>query len=356
MGIVSNRTIAGIHIILPGRINCCHKGKFSESIYDGGNTPWHAAIHSTLYHSFWISSQPANASPWGDCPEAYTSRCWNRRSKSVFSVGINSLDHPVLELGKDECAENGKLAGGNQAMKAYMATFKFGIKQIQRDYMLILMLVAPFLCGLAFKFLIPILDEYIANKFEINKLIFPYYQIFDIMLVYVTPLLVCIISSFLILEERDDEVAPYIFVTPIGYSGYILARLIIPTIFAGGLSFLVLMLFKLTKIPILLGLTLAMVSSLYALSTTLIVVANSNNKVEGLALTKITGFTFLGILAPYFIEGNIQYIFAGFPSFWLGKITLVYPSKEFITATILGMICSAIWIAMFYRVFKKRSR
>lgn len=239
-------------------------------------------------------------------------------------------------------------------MKAYISTFKFGFKQITRDYMLILMLFAPFLTGIVFRFLIPALDEFIANKFEIERVILPYYQLLDNLLVFLTPSLVNIISSFLILEERDDEVAPYIFVTPIGYSGYILARLIIPSIFAFLLSFVVLMLFRLTQITMLLGVTLAFISTLYALSTTLIVVSKANNKVEGLALTKLTGINFLGVLVPYFIKGNIQYIFAVFPSFWLAKASLAIGSSSFLPSVLLGTIFSVIWIAVFYWVFKSR--
>lgn len=86
-------------------------------------------------------------------------------------------------------------------MRAFISTFKFGTRQIIRDYMLLLMLVAPFLCGIVFKFLLPALDELIARELGIEKFFVHYYQLFDAILVYLVPSLVLIISSFLVLES-----------------------------------------------------------------------------------------------------------------------------------------------------------
>lgn len=239
-------------------------------------------------------------------------------------------------------------------MKAYLSAFKFGIRQISRDYMLLLMMFAPILCGIFFKFLIPIIDESISKGFGVERIILPYYQILDITLVFLAPSIVCTILSFLILEEKDDNINSYIFVTPVGYNGYIFARLILPSIFALLLSVIVLMLFKLTNINMLLGISMAILSILYALASTLIVVSSAKNKVEGLALVKLTGMTFLGVLAPFFIKGNAQYIFSFLPSFWLSKVLLNYGYKVFPISLILGFFCGTIWIIIFYMVFKRK--
>lgn len=239
-------------------------------------------------------------------------------------------------------------------MKGYISTFKFGFKQILKDYMMILIIIAPFLCGMFFRFLIPVIDELISNQFGIGRIIFPYYQILDITLVFITPYIICIILTFLILEEKDENISSYIFITPVGYSGYIYARLIIPSFFAVLLSFIVLMLFKLTNMGILLSLVLVVLSTLYALCSTLIVVSNAKNKVEGLALIKLTSITFLGVLVPYFIKGNMQYIFSFLPSFWLSKVAMEYGNRFFSINVVLGLICCMIWINLFYFSFKRK--
>ena len=239
-------------------------------------------------------------------------------------------------------------------MSAYISTLKFGVKQISRDFMLILMIFAPFLCGLVFKFFLPFLDGFIADTFNIDKVLMPYYRIFDTMLVYLTPTLICIISSFIILEELDDEVSKYIFVTPVGYKGYIFARLIIPSIFAFCLAWVALLLFQLTRISVILSAALSLIATLYAFATTLAVVSVAKNKVEGLALIKLAGVTFVGALVPYFIAGNVQYIFAVLPSFWLSMVLLDYGSHYFFSSILIGIACTAIWIWAFYGVFKRK--
>lgn len=239
-------------------------------------------------------------------------------------------------------------------MKAYIETFKFGFKQISRDTMLILMIIAPFLCGIVFKFLIPFLEGFISNKFGVSKILTPYFRTLDSFLVFLAPCLICIVASFLILEEFDDKVSPYVFVTPIGFSGYIFARLTIPAIFAFLLSFIIIMIFNLSGISILLGIILANIGTLYAIGTTLVVVALANNKVEGLAVTKLTGISFLGILVPTFVEGKIQYLFFLLPSFWLGKVSMAKETTSLMLCALAGIGTSLIWISIFYRKFKRR--
>lgn len=239
-------------------------------------------------------------------------------------------------------------------MKAYIETFKFSFKQITRDSMLVLMIIAPFLCGIAFKFIIPVFQEFIYRNFGISGVIAPYYRILDGLLAFLAPCLICIVSSFIILEEFDDKVSPYLFVTPIGYNGYIFSRLILPATGAFLLSFIVLMIFNLSDISMLRGALLAIIGTLYAIATTLVVVSLADNKVEGLAITKLTGISFLGILAPTFIKGNAQYLFSLLPSFWLGKAAIIYDIKGYSFIVIAGIITSLIWIIIFYRKFKWR--
>lgn len=220
--------------------------------------------------------------------------------------------------------------------------------------MLIILLLAPILAGAAFKFVIPIADEMISNYYNVDKIIQPYYPILDNILIYLAPSMFCTIFSFIMLEERDDRVAPYLVVTPIGYRGYIVARLMLPSLIAFLFSFGVFMTFKLTDIGMLLGLTIGMLSTLYAVSMTLLVVSKAKNKVEGMALIKLTGITFVGLLVPFFIEGNYQYIFSILPSYWMGKVMISYGTSQFILDSILGILVSFGWIGVFYREFKRK--
>ena len=72
----------------------------------------------------------------------------------------------------------------------------------------------------------------------------------------------------------------------------------------------------------------------------LIIVALAGNKVEGMAISKLSGMTMFAIIVPYVLQGNIQYICGFIPSFWLGRF-LIY--EDFVSA-IVGIVVSIVWI------------
>lgn len=239
-------------------------------------------------------------------------------------------------------------------MKTTYIAFKFALKQVRRDSMLVMMLLAPLLAAAAFKYGMPVLDGFIAAQWTGKSILSGYYLLFDSMLSFITPYLVCTISSFLILEERDDGITGYIAVTPVGSSGYLTSRLYLPAGISFVFSIIVLTLFRLTNLSAAAIVSLSLLSSFSAVAISIIVVSAAGNKVEGLALTKLTGITLLGLVAPFFIKGNSQFLFAIFPSFFLAKTALSTNALLFLLYSVGGIICSLAWIFLFYRVFKRK--
>lgn len=72
----------------------------------------------------------------------------------------------------------------------------------------------------------------------------------------------------------------------------------------------------------------------------LLVLTISSNKLEGMAVTKLSTLTVFGAAIPFFIKTDIQYIISPLPSFWIGKAilenTLFYMFPAF--------VLSAVWI------------
>ena len=91
-----------------------------------------------------------------------------------------------------------------------------------------------------------------------------------------------------------------------------------------------------------------------SVSVSVIVVSAAGNKVEGLALVKLTGIMFLGMFAPFFLPGGAQFLFAVFPSFFLAKAALAVSFAELALHTALGIACSFVWILLFFRVFRRK--
>lgn len=239
-------------------------------------------------------------------------------------------------------------------MKAVYKVCSFTLRQMSRDPILILMIFAPLLAGSMFKWGLPAGMDWLSLK-GISLDVSPYQPLIDSLLAYLTPSLFCIISSFLMLEERDEGISHYFFITPLGRRGYLIARLLIPAVVAWIYTLTVLEAFNISDLSIGAHGAMTTLGTLYAVSLTLVVVSLADNKVEGLALTKLTGVTFLAVLAPWGITGNGQYLYSFLPSFWLGKMSLAQSTAELGLSAALGTAVSLVWISLLWRLFEKRS-
>lgn len=56
--------------------------------------------------------------------------------------------------------------------------------------------------------------------------------------------------------------------------------------------------------------------------TALLVIAISTNKVEGMAIGKLSGLISMGMFVPLLFDTPIQYAAGFLPSFWVGKYLL----------------------------------
>ena len=230
--------------------------------------------------------------------------------------------------------------------------YAFGqyLKQIFKDAILVLLCIAPILCGFFFQYGIPLIQSLLTRYFGLNDVLSPYYLLFDLLLGSLTPLLYCFASAYVILGEIDEGISKYLAVTPIGKKGYLISRLVFPTSIAFVVSIAALSIFKLSEISIISIVVISFLSSLLGMIEALLVVSISSNKVEGMAVSKLSGLFFLGLPAPFFLTGNIQYLLFFLPSFWMSKFVI---EKQLIFA-VIGIIVSIGWIMLLYQKFKKK--
>ncbi len=234
--------------------------------------------------------------------------------------------------------------------KAMYAAFGQYLVQIYKDAMLILLCIAPFLCGIFFRYLIPVLQELILRYFHIREIFAPYYLLFDIGMSTMTPLLYCFAAAYIILGEIDDGISRYLAITPVGKKGYLASRLGFPAIIAFFLSVLCLRLFSLSKISFLMSLLVSVMATLMGFMEALLIVSVAGNKVEGMAVSKMTGILILGLPAPFFLMGRVQYLLFFLPSFWLAKFAL---QPKLVSLLAFGIMIT-LWIGMLYHLFKNK--
>ena len=84
--------------------------------------------------------------------------------------------------------------------------------------------------------------------------------------------------------------------------------------------------------------------------TSLLVIAISSNKVEGMAIGKLSGGFGMILFIPLIIKGPVQYVFSLFPMFWVGK----YIRDELGVELPLALILFIGWIYCLMKKFRKR--
>lgn len=215
--------------------------------------------------------------------------------------------------------------------------------------MLLVMIPAPLLVGLFFKVTVPFINAILTSQFQFS--ITSWYGLADGMLICLTPMFVAMISAFLLLDERDAGISAFYQITPAQGYPYLLARVGIPMIWAFITTLIAAAVFKISAISFADILSSGLISSLTGIALAMMVVSIAGNRVEGLAVSKLMGISFIGLFLIWFVPAPYHFSLAFLPSFWIGK--LLMDGTDFFSF-VLGLITCLLWIAFFTRRFLKR--
>lgn len=204
-------------------------------------------------------------------------------------------------------------------MRAVRLSFMQMLACMRRDKMLFAACFAPVFIGILFRFAIPYLEAAIVKWLHISAFMCHYYVLIDILFSMISPAMFCFVSAMACLEEADEKTALYLFITPLGKMGYLFARLGIPAVAAFFVTVLLLPFCKLTALSLIDILLFAAVGTLQGLIVALLILTFSTNKLEGMAIAKLSALTISGVAIPFFIKSNLQYMLFLLPSFWVGK-------------------------------------
>ena len=201
-------------------------------------------------------------------------------------------------------------------MKHTMKLFEIGMKQVLKDGMLIALIPAPFLVGLFIKLAIPFINQILTKEFSFS-----------------------IIAWYGLIDGMAE-----------GYS-YLFARIGLPMIWAFAVTMIVSKIFNISSLSTFTILDCSIISGFTGIFLAMMVVSIAGNRVEGLALSKLMGISFIGLILIWFLPAPYHFLMAFLPSFWIGKILLDGAS---FFSFILGLISCFLWIALFTRRFLKR--
>lgn len=232
-------------------------------------------------------------------------------------------------------------------MKVFLYSFKMFILQISKDGMLAAVCIAPILAACFFRFGIPYIEEILCGYFNKESILSEYYLLIDLQLSALTPFMLCFASSMVILTEYDENMISYLAVTPVGKMGYLISRLVIPAGISYFVSVILMIYFSLTAWSFPMLLVVCLLTCILSIAISLLLVSYSHNRVEGMALSKLSGLVLFGIAIPFFLSSGVQYVFSALPSFWIAKLCIEGNYLFFIPA----ILTSFIWITLLYKKF-----
>lgn len=235
-------------------------------------------------------------------------------------------------------------------MKAIRLSFLQLLHFIRQDMMLLAACLTPIFAGCFFKFGVPTLERILTSWLHLPYVLVPYYGLFDLFFSFLGAMMFCFAAAMVILEERDDHIAKYLFVTTLGPKGYLIARLGLPATMAFVLTACLLPFFKLTDLSVTACLFLSAVAALQGLIIALFIVTISTNKLEGMAVAKVATLILLGGFGPYFISGKIQYLLSLLPSYWMGKFMYETAAAWLLPAFFISLV----WVGILQKIFVRR--
>lgn len=228
---------------------------------------------------------------------------------------------------------------------------KSDLKNIIREPIFFVLLLAPTFMVLILKFVFPyinlLLNRYI--KFDLYA-IFPQISFMFLLLI---PMLCGMIWSLLLVDDKDNKILDVMSISPLGKSGYINIKLLSSVIFSLILV-LLMYIFGEYKEPMSLKFTLLLILISFQSIYLVVLVANfANNKVEAMTFAKIFSFIYLFPLVSLMFRGNLRYLLAIFPQYWVIEAYRMLHSNNFWIIIILGYICNSIYSWVLIKYFKK---
>ncbi len=96
---------------------------------------------------------------------------------------------------------------------------------------------------------------------------------------------------------------------------------------------------------------LAAGGTLQGIITSLLILTISSNKLEGMAVAKLSGLMIFGAAIPFFIKDDLQYVLFLLPSFWIGKAVC----ENVLLYMLPAFTLSAMWICFLLKRYLHKS-
>ena len=124
------------------------------------------------------------------------------------------------------------------------------------------------------------------------------------------------IYSMVLIEEKETMVAKIYGVLPVSKTGFVLSRLVAPTVITVLLNFILLLLQPFYALPVLACLLFSIVAALIVPAYILGVAVLCKNKMEGMVWVKVFNILVIIPVVAFFIPDTFARLFGIFPTYW----------------------------------------
>jgi hypothetical protein len=220
---------------------------------------------------------------------------------------------------------------------------------ISRDPMLIFAIVMSIVPATGLALSQHLLDEAALSTFGLHDLS----RYVAIVVLVLPAVLIGWVTGFLLLEDRDEGVLVAVDITPIGKTGFLLYRVTITAIVAAVITAGAVLAVAPSLGPAA-HILIVLAVAVEAVMAAVLLPAIARNKVEGLALTKLTN---LAAVVPLLalIPSPWRYVAGIVPTYWIGELIApdaMLPMPSVVAATLATHLC---WLAVLVRIFARRA-
>ncbi len=227
--------------------------------------------------------------------------------------------------------------------------FKNDLKQIVRDPIMTLLLLAPLLLIVVFELLEFFLVPYLAA--EVGFDMTPWFSYVLAFVLLMNSGMLGIVTGFMMLDERDGNISQLLEVTPLGRIGYLANRLIFASTLSIIYALIGIAVFKWPNLPFFSIILLSVLSAFYTAIIGLLIFSGAEDKVKGLTFAKGLNTLVLFAFTDLFALPWLTFLSWVFPPYWL---SLIIKTPQSLLVITLAIIVHMIWLGVLIFRYSKR--
>lgn len=237
-------------------------------------------------------------------------------------------------------------------MRKILALSYNDFRNIRREPILIFCILGPMVLSIAIRLIIPFLTEKVKMYIDLTI----YYPLIAGFVVLFIPMLMGMITGFMLLDERDDQVFMTLITTPLAKNGYITYRILLPIVISFIYSLFIIPLINIIDVSLITIFPIALLASIEAPLVALFLVVFAGNKVEGLALSKGLGFLIIAPVGGYFIKSSWKYLCGILPTYWAPMALVLgdIKSLQYWIYIIVGLLVNFSLLYLLLKKFNKK--